>query len=160
MMIFHKNRFNCIIKSKDLITWEYVSSPSFENDSQFENATFVKKDKAYYFCRQEPTSSYGFLASYDLESNSWSNPLFVNDAQSRSDFIEYEGSLYLIHAPIDRYHLGVIRIDTNNIKNSKEILVAEVPNYFYPFMQVYKNELYVSFTQSRQHIYLAKVSLP
>ena len=33
--------FTCIIKSKDLITWEYVSQPDFINDSKWENATHV-----------------------------------------------------------------------------------------------------------------------
>ena len=156
----YANKFNCIIKSKDLITWEYVSTPSFNNESQFENATYVIGNIAYYFCRQEPTTGYGFLTSYDIIADKWAAPILVNDAQSRSDFIEYQGSLYLIHAPIDRYHLGVIKVDTNNINLSKEMLVADVPNYFYPFSQVYKNDLYISFTQSRQHIYLSKVSLP
>lgn len=49
--------FTTIIKSKDLITWEYVSQPDFPNDSQWENATYVWKDKVYYFVRQQGTGS-------------------------------------------------------------------------------------------------------
>ena len=48
--------FTCIIKSKDLITWEYVSQPDFINDSKWENATYVLNDKVYYFVRQQPTN--------------------------------------------------------------------------------------------------------
>ena len=40
--------FTCVIKSKDLITWEYVSQPDFINDSKWENATYVLNDKVYY----------------------------------------------------------------------------------------------------------------
>ena len=69
----YANRFNCIIKSKDLITWEYVSTPSFSNNSQFENATYVKGDIAYYFCRQVPTTGYAFLTSYDLKADKETN---------------------------------------------------------------------------------------
>jgi len=38
----YANKFSCIIKSKDLITWEYVSSPDFECLSEFENAVYIK----------------------------------------------------------------------------------------------------------------------
>ena len=37
----YSGNFTCIIKSSDLITWEYVSQPDFINDSKWENATYV-----------------------------------------------------------------------------------------------------------------------
>ncbi|MBQ3592487.1 MAG: hypothetical protein II979_11150, partial [Clostridia bacterium] len=43
---------NCIIKSRDFITWEYVSQPDFPNMSKWENAVYVIGDKCYYFVRQ------------------------------------------------------------------------------------------------------------
>lgn len=41
--------YNCIIKSKDFITWEYVSAPDFINLSMWENAVYVIEDKCYDF---------------------------------------------------------------------------------------------------------------
>ena len=148
--------FNCIIKSKDLVTWEFVSMPSFENKSQWENAVYVKNNKVYYLCRQEPESAFAFLTFYDLTSGKWHTPVYINDAQSRYDFIEYNNKLYAIHSPLDRNHLAIMEIDEENLVRSRDIQVAQVPDYFYPFMQIYNNELYVSFTQSRQHIYISK----
>ena len=63
--------FTCIIKSDDLITWEYVSQPDFINCSQWENATYVLNDKVYYFVRQQNTDKYGFLTAFDLNRKEW-----------------------------------------------------------------------------------------
>lgn len=152
-------QFNCIIKSTDLITWEFVSIPSFENDSQWENAVYVKNDKVFYFCRQTYDTPYAFLTWFDLSTNKWHNPVYVNDGQSRYDFIEYNNKLYLIHSPMDRNHLAIMQIDEDNLIRSKDVQVAQVPNYFYPYMQEYKGELYISFTDSRKHIYVSKFTI-
>ena len=48
----YSGNFNCIIKSKDFVTWEYVSAPDFINLSLWENATYVIGNKCYYFVRQ------------------------------------------------------------------------------------------------------------
>lgn len=151
--------FNCIIKSSDLIHWIFVSQPDFTNDSQWENAVYVIGDKAYYFCRQYSFSQYGFLTYYDILNNTWAAPVMINDAQSRSDFFEYGGKLYLVHAPKDRNHLSIMQINQANLNRSVEIQVAKIPDYFYPFTQVYNGELYMSYTQSRQHIWLSKFTL-
>lgn len=151
--------FNCIIKSSDLVNWIFVSQPDFENDSQWENAVYVIGDKAYYFCRQYSFSQCGFLTYYDITNNKWAKPVMINDAQSRSDFFEYGGKLYLVHAPKDRNHLSIMQIDQTNLNRSVEIQVAKVPDYFYPFTQVYNGELYMSYTQSRQHIWLSKFTV-
>lgn len=152
-------QFNCIIKSTDLLTWEFVSIPSFENDSQWENAVYVKNDKVFYFCRQTYDTPYAFLTWFDLSTNTWHNPVYVNDGQSRYDFIEYNNKLYLIHSPMDRNHLAIMQIDEDNLIRSKDVQVAQVPNYFYPYMQEYKGELYISFTDSRKHIYVSKFTI-
>lgn len=151
--------FNCIIKSKDLVTWEFVSMPSFENKSQWENAVYVKNNKVYYLCRQKSESAFAFLTFYDLTSGKWHTPVYINDAQSRYDFIEYNNKLYAIHSPLDRNHLAIMEIDEENLVRSRDIQVAQVPDYFYPFMQIYNNELYASFTQSRQHIFVSKFTI-
>ncbi len=118
--------FTCIIKSKDLITWEYVAQPNegangtgFDNCTRWENAVYVVGDKAYYYVRQwdplgvtaggsattsttnrcEQGSYYGILTAYDLVTGEWETPILVEDCQSRSDFIMYKGNLYLIYAP-------------------------------------------------------------
>ena len=153
--------FNCIIKSEDLITWEYVSQPDFINDSKWENATYVLGDKIYYFVRQQDTNKCGFLTAYNIRSNTWDEPVEIEDCQSRSDFILYKENLYLFHAPIDREHIGVVKIDTDNITNSRIVLQAKMhTSCFYPFVQYYDdNELAMSYTIERKHIRLAKFTL-
>jgi hypothetical protein len=153
--------FTCVIKSKDLITWEYVSQPDFINDSMWENATYVLGDKVYYFVRQQFGNKCGFLTCYDLTSGKWDAPVEIYDCQSRGDFILYNGGLYLFHAPIDRNHIGIIKIDTENIANSEVILQAKMhTSCFYPYVQYYRNgELAMSYTINRQHIRLAEFML-
>ena len=151
--------FNCIIKSSDLITWQFVAQPDFINNSQWENAVYVKNDKAYYFVRQKTSSAGGFLTYYNLTTKTWATPVFIDDCQSRSDFFEVDNDLYLIHAPLNRYHLSIMKINTDCIQQSYEIQTAVTGFNFYPFVQSYNNELYISFTQSRKHIYLCKFTL-
>ena len=153
--------FTAIIKSSDLITWEYVSQPDFINDSKWENATFVLDDKVYYFVRQQDSNKCGFLTVYNLLTKCWEKVVEVEDCQSRADFILYKGNLYLFHAPIDREHLGIIKIDTTDIAKSEVVLQAKMhTSCFYPFIQYYKNqELAVSYTVGRKHIRLACFTL-
>ena len=153
--------FNCIIKSCDLITWEYVSQPDFINASKWENATYVLDNKVYYFSRQQDTNKYGFLTVYNLENKVWETPVEIEDCQSRADFIFYRGNLYLFHAPINREHIGIVKIDTEDIANSQVVLQAKMPtSCFYPFVQFFsKDELAMSYTVSRQHIRLARFDL-
>jgi hypothetical protein len=153
--------FNCIIKSCDLITWEYVSQPDFINASKWENATYVLDNKVYYFSRQQDTNKYGFLTVYNLENKVWETPVEIEDSQSRADFIFYRGNLYLFHAPINREHIGIVKIDTEDIANSQVVLQAKMPtSCFYPFVQFFsKDELAMSYTVSRQHIRLARFNL-
>ena len=153
--------FNCIIKSCDLVTWEYVSQPDFINDSQWENATYVLGDKVFYFVRQQKENKCGFLTAYDLVNKMWDKPLEIHDCQSRGDFIYYKNNLYLFHAPIDRDYIGIVKVDTDNIQNSKVVLQAKMhTSCFYPFVQYFKNgELAMSYTLSRKHIRLAEFTL-
>lgn len=151
--------FNCIIRSTDLITWEYVSSPSFPNSSNWENACYVLGDYCYYAVRQYPAKNAGFLTRYNLLSGQWDLPVYYLDCQSRADFFEYNGNLYLIHAPVDRNHISLMKINTNCLASSYEIATALVDDCFYPFATTYNNEVYLSFTQSRQHLYISKLRL-
>ncbi len=153
--------FTCVIKSADLITWEYVSQPDFINDSKWENATFVLNDKVYYFVRQQDTNKCGFLTVYDLNSNKWSSVVEIEDCQSRADFILYQDRLFLFHAPIDREHIGIVEIDTDDIANSQVVLQAKMhSSCFYPFIQYFTDgELAMSYTVARKHIRLARFTL-
>lgn len=171
----YSGNFTAIIKSKDLITWEYVAQPNegangtgFKNETIWENAVYVLNDKAYYFVRQwnydektDTGSKYGILTYYDLNSGEWARPVLVGDCQSRSDFIVYKGGLYLFHAPTDRNHIGIIKIDCNNIANSKVILQADMNcSCFYPFIQYNSaGELCMSYTVDRKHVRLASFTL-
>lgn len=150
--------FNCIIKSKDFITWEYVSQPDFPNYSKWENAVYVHEDKCYYFVRQHDEIKYGFLTCYDLKEKRWEKPVFVEDCQSRSDFIMYNGELYLFYAPVNREHIGVLRINTEELVKSEVLFVADMhTSCFYPFVQYNnKNTLSMSYTVDRKHIRLAE----
>lgn len=153
--------FNCIIKSRDFITWEYVSQPDFPNLSKWENAVYLLNDILYYFVRQHDKTPYGFLTAYDLNKKKWANPVLIGDCQSRGDFIFFEGELYLFHAPIDREHIGIVRIDTENLAQSEMIVQAKMHNScFYPFVQYFdENSLAMSYTVERQHIRLARFSM-
>lgn len=150
--------FTCIIKSRDLITWEYVSEPGFANDSIWENATYVLDDKCFYFVRQHDESKYGFLTVYDLVNKKWETPVLIEDCQSRADFIVYNGGLYLFHAPVDREHIGIVKVDTEEISKSEVVLQAHMhTSCFYPFVQYFRNdELAMSYTVARKHIRLAR----
>ena len=153
--------FNCIIKSRDFVTWEYVSQPDFVNDSQWENATFVLGDKVFYFVRQQEGNKYGFLTVYDIVSDVWHKPVEICDCQSRGDFIFYRDNLYLFHAPVDREHIGIVKVNIDDIAKSEVVLQAKMhTSCFYPFVQCYRNdELAMSYTDDRKHIRLAKFTL-
>jgi hypothetical protein len=151
--------WNAIIKSTDLITWEYVSAPTFECKSKWENTVYVKAGKAWYFLRQLNTEPCGILASYNLTTGEWSKPIYIYDCQSRSDFFVRYNDLYLLHAPKSRNYLSIVRIDEAYPFKSYPVQTAKVDDCFYPFVQEYGGELYMSFTQSRQHVWLCKFSL-
>lgn len=153
--------FTCIIKSTDLITWEYVAQPDFDTQSIWENATYIIGDKAYYFVRQHNESPYSFLTAYDLNTKKWDAPVLIGDCQSRGDMIVYKDNLYLFHAPISREHIGIVKIDTDNIANSSVVLQAKMDtSCFYPFIQYFKDgELAMSYTVNREHVRLAKFTL-
>ena len=151
--------FNCIIKSRDFITWEYVSAPDFINLSLWENATYVVGNKCYYFVRQHECMQ-GFLTCYDLAENEWETPCVIRDAQSRSDFVFYNNELYLIHAPIDRSGFGIIKANRDNLSKSKPLPVAEMEeSMFYPYTDIYGDDAYISYTVDRRHIRLSKFNL-
>ena len=152
-------QFNCIMKSADLVNWEFVALPDFEIDSLWENAVYVIGDKAFYFVRQSWSSQYGVLTCYDLKKKTWASPVYVDDASSRSDFIVHEGVLYLVHAPKDRSHISLMHINQTDLNKSYEIQTARVPDYFFPYVEHYNGELYMSYTASRKHIYLAKFTI-
>lgn len=148
--------FNCIIKSRDFITWEYVSSPDFINLSMWENATYVIGNKCYYFVRQHECMQ-GFLTCYDLAEDKWETPCLIRDTQSRSDFVFYNNELYLIHAPIDRNGFGMIKINRDNLSKSEVVFVAEMKeSMFYPYTDIYGDDAYISYTVDRKHIRLSR----
>ena len=151
--------FNCIIRSRDFVTWEYVSSPDFLNLSLWENAVYVLGDRCFYFVRQEDCSQ-GFLTCYDLAARQWSEPMLIRDAQSRSDFLYYRGELYLIHAPVDREGIGIVRVDMEDLSRSRPVLVAQMgESMFYPYTDMYGDEMYISYTSARRHIRLTRLHL-
>lgn len=151
--------YNCIIKSRDFITWEYVSAPDFVNFSLWENATYVLDSKCYYFVRQKECRQ-GFLTCFDLVKKEWEMPVLISDDQSRSDFIFYRGQLYLVHAPVNREGFGIIQVNQEDISRSRPVLVADMQeSIFYPFVSVYGDDAYISYTVDRKHIRLSRFDL-
>ncbi len=171
----YSGNFTCIIKSVDMITWEYVAQPNegkdgtgFENETEWENAVYVLDDKVYTFIRQwwpvygedgslKEGSPYGILTYYDLVSGRWHAPVLVEDCQSRSDFVLYKDELYLFHAPTDRNHIGALRVDRDDLTKTEVVFQADMQgSCFYPFVQVLGGELAMSYTVDRKHVRLAK----
>ena len=151
--------FNCIIKSRDFVTWEYVAAPDFVSLALWENATYVLGDKCYYFVRQNECEQ-GFLTCYDLSKKTWAVPFLIKDTQSRSDFIFYKNELYLIHAPVNREGFGIIKVNRDDLSKSVPVLVADMESsFFYPFTDIYGNDAYISYTVDRKHIRLSKFNL-
>lgn len=148
---------NAIIKSRDLVEWSFVATPDFANLSLWENAVYVLDDKVYYFVRQTDDCKQGFLTCYDLKTEKWAAPCLIRDAQSRSDFILYEGELYLIHAPVDRDGFGIVRIDREHFADSRPLAVVRMgESLFYPFARVEDDAVYLSYTVDRKHIRLTR----
>lgn len=153
-------KFCSVIRTKDFINWEYVSKPPFLHNQYWEPICYVKNDILYYYCRQHNKfDRCGFLCTYDLKENTWSDPVKISDCQSRSDFFEFDDKLYLLHAPKDRNHLCIKRIAENNIYQTNNVQCAKITDCFYPFVRVYKGKLYITFTKTRKHIYLSQFTL-
>ncbi|UFK64823.1 hypothetical protein [Limosilactobacillus reuteri] len=148
--------FCFVVKSSDLINWTFVSTPDFMYKPEFEPSVYVKGDNVYYFCRQRGTEGNAVLAKYNIPNGQWSNPILVPDTQSRYDFFENNSQLYLVHSPLDRNHISLMQIDQNVLEKSYEVATAVVQDCFYPFTQNIDGQMYMSFTQSRQHIWLNK----
>ena len=94
----------------------------------------------------------------DLEKKERTKPVLVGDSRSRSDFIMYENGLYLFHAPINRNHIGILKINRTDIEKSEVVLQADMKgSCFYPFVQ-YDTEgnIYMFYTVDRKHIRISK----
>ena len=142
----------------DKMVFDFLDNTLVSYDRQ---SVKIAGDKVYYFVRQQDTNKCGFLTAYNILSDSWDMPVEIEDCQSRGDFIYYKDHLYLFHAPIDREHIGIVKIDTENIVNSQVVLQAKMhTSCFYPFVQYYtESELAMSYTVARKHIRLAKFTL-
>ena len=155
----YSGSFTAIAKSRDLVTWVFVASPDFPNNSLWENATYVWGDRVYYFARQNECLQ-AFLTYYDLKTGEWAKPFLVADDQSRSSFFRYRDRLFVMHAPKDRKGVGIVEVDLEDLTKTKPVLVANMPtSCFYPFTKVYGDTLYVAYTVGRLHIRLTKVEL-
>jgi len=155
----YATRFNCIIKSTDFITWEYVAQPDFKNDGLFENACYVLGNRVYYYLRQNYNSQYSLLSYFDLNTGKWHEPVQVDDAQSRGCFFKVGNDLYLAHAPKDRDSVSFMLINKDSIERSYEYTSANVYQAFYPYVDTHDDDLYMIYTQERRHMYFSKVTL-
>ncbi|MFR6640201.1 MAG: hypothetical protein ACLUSP_01665 [Christensenellales bacterium] len=151
--------FNCIIKSRDLVTWEYVAQPDFPNESKWENATYATEDKCFYFVRQHDETQYGFLTAYNFGSKTWINR-FLSEIVSRARILSSTAANFPFHAPKDREHIGIIRIDTDDVSKVAWYQADIRGSCFYPFVQYFADgELAMSYTIDRIRIRLARFTL-
>lgn len=152
-------RLSMIVKTSDFVTWEYVAQPTFENTAQYEPAVWVIGDIVYYYSRQYDSSA-GVLSKYDIVSKTWDSPIFIDEAQSRSEFLLYARRLYLIYAPKDRNHIGIIRINTARLEDSYVVQVANVSGiYGYPTAYEYAGKLYMLFSDNKKKIYISEFTI-
>lgn len=153
--------FCFIAKTKDLVNYHYVSQPTFEHTNMYEPSVYVKGDNVFWLCRQSILANYPYahLSKYNLITGEWSDPVKILDCQSRSDFFEFKGTLYAVHAPFDRNHLTVTQINSENLSMSFPIQTAYINNLFYPFVQNYKDKLYMTITQNRNYVQFLEFSL-
>ena len=80
------------------------------------------------------------------------------DVNAYKSGIMYENGLYLFHAPINRNHIGILKINRTDIEKSEVVLQADMKgSCFYPFVQ-YDTEgnIYMSYTVDRKHIRISK----
>ncbi|NYR09623.1 hypothetical protein [Psychrobacter sp. BI730] len=148
--------FNIIVKTLDFINWEYVSHPDFPHKAQYEPTVYVYDDYAYYYCRQQQQTPYGFLTKYDLVRGTWDEPVYIPETQSRSQFFVSNNILYLMYAPKNRQHLAVIEIDRLFLDKSHVVQVAKVnAMYAYPEVEEYKGVLYTLFSDRKKDVYIS-----
>ena len=84
----------------------------------------------------------------------------IADCQSRADFFLYPDNLYLVNAPLNREGIAITKIDLNDLTKIEPIAFADLKtSIFYPFVRVYGDELYLSYTVARKHIRLTKIDL-
>jgi hypothetical protein len=153
--------FHCVVRSSDMITWEYVDTPPFENLGQWENACYIKGGWLYYSCRQQPSEGASFLTRFNLTTRQWDKAVFLPDCQSRNDFFVKDGVLYLVYAPRSRRHIAIMKINETSIDSSELLQDAVLSgDSFYPFVTLSGGNLYMSFTKGRVQIVFSQFALP
>lgn len=148
-------------KTTDFVNWEFVAIPSFKYSAQYEPATYLVGNKLMWFCRQIASKNFGALSYYDLTTNKWADPVYVQDCQSRPDWFNNKGTLYLVHAPIDRNHIAFESVpNTSAIQKMFGYFSFYLESVFYPFVQVDSpDNIYMVATHSRRQIYLYNLNL-
>ena len=127
--------------------------------------------KEYLYCKHDGSLDDGFemvthpmTLDFHMPKMPWEQILdraIRMKYQSRSDFILYNGELYMFHAPINREHIGILHIDRTNLASSSIVLQAHMQSScFYPFVQYFdESGLAMSCTVARQHIRLGRFSM-
>ena len=153
--------FTCIVKTKDCINWEYVTTPPAWLPTVWENPVYVVGNKVFYYVRCNNTVNYDLLMTFDLETMQWEPQLKIPDCHSRGCFFMRNNVLYLAHAPFNRDCIELITIDTENPQNSKPYALGCRANTFYPFVSVTNdNEVLLTYTDNRQAIRTVKLNMP
>lgn len=151
--------FNCLIKTTDFITFTYVAQPTWAGNYWVENSVYVIGDKAFYYLRQQNEEQSGILSYYDINENRWATPVYVPDAQSRGDFIKIGGSLYLFHNKNSRYTMSVLKVNPEYLNRSYDYSECCVDFMHYPYVDSYNGHYYMTYSQSRNHIYFQEIDL-
>lgn len=156
------DKFNGIVKSKDLIDWIFVATPYHLKNAVWENSIYVSENIAYCFSRQNSNQRYGILTTYDLVNREWGDIVYINDSSSRGDFFESDGNLYLVYSPNTRSYSCIMKIDKNSIDKSHNIQMAQFSYYSavaFPYVDVYNGTLYIIYNKSHTAINLSSIRL-
>ena len=67
----------------------------------------------------------------------------------------------LVNAPKNREGFAVTLIDEDDISKSRPVVFADLKtSLFYPFVQIYNDKAYISYTVDRKHIRLSRFTVP
>lgn len=152
--------FTCIVKSTDCINWKYVSTPPNFLPTIWENAVYCVNDTIFYYVRCDNTVNYDLLMTYDINTEQWTPQLKIYDCHSRGCFFEYNNELYLAHAPFSRDCIELIKINTENPKQSTPYALGCKADCFYPFITSTSDKPLMTYTEGRYAIRVCELNMP
>jgi len=156
-----------IVKTDDLVNWEFETDVDFGITPVFELALHYKS--GYLYAAQRPMLNpndttgnlteapvVGILCKYDISNKEFIDKILVPNCGSRPDFFEYDGTIYLLTNPHSRSFVYIVSIATGNLLNS-QIVAESRGGWNYPDVYVSGQDIY--FITSGNDIALGKMTL-